>query len=1515
MTRKDSRRLWLYLPVVVLFQSLIVCASAQDRNWDDWDLAADPSFYRNPDRQVLRSFRVPEAAEAERLVRRAREKIRDEHFASAVDDLHEVITGHRSKVFQAGRESLRGSKGCARFIGAAEMAHYLLSRLPPAGREVYESFARKKASIELDRARNDRDIRALESLARTFSTASIGIDAHRFLADYYLEKGEVDLAIIFLKKCLLYTGAPEPAVVTRLARALDQAGQEEAAREYLATLEATGRREERLEQDLARNPPLVGLPGLDWPTLGGRPDRNGPMPLIDGADFFSERWIENTFNDLLQNQNPFLSDSESVAPFRLVRLGDTVFVNDSVSVRAFSVYSGETVWHFEGPLEADHDSGEYFNLNDYVGRSRRRGTVTSELIAGSTAAGNFLLVNLQETRPTQKIKVLHRDVINKPIPVRHLFALDASDGRLLWRQGGHDSDPEAFMNRLSIPSPPVVVGDRVFCSGHLIEGGIRNFLFCFDLATGEVIWQTSVGVGQQQLTMFDMNFREYASTPLTEYDGTLYFCSNLGYVGAVDALTGQIRWFTEYEGIPIPEISHYTNPTPRTVYWNNEPPLAADSTMVATPLDADRAVAFDRHTGRASWSFPATHLCRAHSRYLLGVREHTVIFGSAAGATAVNIESGSLVWRTAPLIDDEMCNGRGAITEKEIYLNLGNGLIVVDAASGRIVSDRAGAGTYSADQLLFLLGDVIARVTSDALCVSFDAEGMLELALSRQADPSRSKDDRGRFDDLVFIGDMYKLKGDLDQAHAFYSKALDRAESAGPGASARIRTRLYRICMENGFINLERGRQGRAMAAFGRAVANARTPAEDLLASVELVDLFFGSKDWDALSGLLDRLDSQYRNRPVDFEDRLDLGEAAVGFYTALVRCDAAEARGDQAERLACLRGILASWPDEDFEYSPNRGRAWDWAADEIGAIILSEGRRIYAAYESEAEEALNRALAEESTDLLASLAHRFPNARVATRAVLERARLLLARQDAAEAYRALSELAGRSSGSDTLPHIHYLMALASEKEGNQELASALFDKIRRFHSHVPSLWEEGVTYGQLIRDESPREAAVKTFPRLPRAPMSDSEFEFDSDSVELLDVHCAGSTALDGRVLLRLTNPRRLAFVDFIHSETLWERRLNQKQTGDTRWVLLAGRTLAICYTESIIGLDLETGRRLWERSFESWLVEVDSGMGLLKIVRSFFDDNVDNQNVSITECINPSTGATLWRRELAQCPDIQLVPSRETFASIVGGTSLLVLDALTGSALHRIDTDYESLRPAPVEPPPGRLFVYAREKTTRRWILMGIDTVLGDIVWRFPLGSRSPPADGAMRVESDLLVLSDGDRRKGGQKTLYLIDTAEGVARKTFQLAPQDVLFAGADNDLGGTSCLYVHPVRIGRDLSVSALDVSMGGWRFEDSILEVTANGGRYPTVQSGLYGADGIVVPVDYSPSRRDQPLIGRIFFVDGRTGEVTYTRDTHLPQKFGSKGLIRRLGLQVALRDEGLLIASANRLICIRGTKR
>ena len=103
----------VFLATVVWGLLPALAARGQDQDWDGWELMQDPSFMRNPDRQVLRNFRVPEDAEAERLIGKAREAIANEHFAAAVEHLHEVIT-----ILQAATRRGNGSH-CACLMSAS----------------------------------------------------------------------------------------------------------------------------------------------------------------------------------------------------------------------------------------------------------------------------------------------------------------------------------------------------------------------------------------------------------------------------------------------------------------------------------------------------------------------------------------------------------------------------------------------------------------------------------------------------------------------------------------------------------------------------------------------------------------------------------------------------------------------------------------------------------------------------------------------------------------------------------------------------------------------------------------------------------------------------------------------------------------------------------------------------------------------------------------------------------------------------------------------------------------------------------------------------------------------------------------------------------------------------------------------------------------------------------------------------------------------------------------------------
>ena len=90
-------------------------AQSREDRFKGWDFLLEGSFVRNPDRQILRNFRLPESLEAERRIRKARDWIQSRDYAKAIDLLQQVIEENPDHVFQVAVDSLPGAKGCARF--------------------------------------------------------------------------------------------------------------------------------------------------------------------------------------------------------------------------------------------------------------------------------------------------------------------------------------------------------------------------------------------------------------------------------------------------------------------------------------------------------------------------------------------------------------------------------------------------------------------------------------------------------------------------------------------------------------------------------------------------------------------------------------------------------------------------------------------------------------------------------------------------------------------------------------------------------------------------------------------------------------------------------------------------------------------------------------------------------------------------------------------------------------------------------------------------------------------------------------------------------------------------------------------------------------------------------------------------------------------------------------------------------------------------------------------------------
>ncbi|MFH1998441.1 MAG: PQQ-binding-like beta-propeller repeat protein, partial [Planctomycetota bacterium] len=877
--------------------------ACQENNFSGWDSILNSSYLRNPDRQVLRSFRLPESWDAERKLKKARDHIKDKEYSRAILLLHDVIENHKEQVFQVAIDALDSTQGLARFVGAAEMAHYILFTMPMEGLDAYAAFASEKADHRVEEAVQERDLDLLAGIGETFSAAPTGQNAFSLLAALYLEQGDNEMALLYLEKIRLFQPDPDPIVLQRLAQALDQLGREEESRACIDRLKGAVRDEAQLHAfagDLEETPVLRESPPWDWPACGGTSSRTRPMPFIADTNSLSRQWGDSFLNDLLVQADPFygMSSTTGAVPFRLLRSGEILILNDTVSTMAFNIYTGEKLWHFRGPLESLDDKKDFFRLEDYLSfqdgygfsRSSTASTISSHLLAGGTIAKDKVLVNLHDTRRRQEAKYLDRQIINKAIPQRSLFALTVEEGKRVWAQdasatkdfaAGEDSNRESdFLQCISIASPPVVFGDHVVCNGFLREGGINTFILCFDLESGALVWKMPVGIGQHELTMFNMEYKEFTTTPLSGSEGVVVFCSNLGFVAALDALSGRIRWVAEYNTIPLPEATHFTGrPNPRPVYWANNPPVICDNRVVVTPLDSDSIFAYDLHTGKPAWKQHAQRLGTGTYPNVLGAHDGKVILCGGGGAVALSAENGSRQWRVF-LPADQAVSGRGAMTEDRLFLPAGGNLYIYELNSGK-AAGRLGVDYSHYPSNLFLLGEVIASVETEYLQLYFDGPGMLDQALTRL------EQGNNQAVDMAFIGDMYRLNGTLEKAISFYKKAMatdDSDPSRNAARLARIKSCLFKASLDYGKTLAYAGREEEALANYRYAFESASGPDRIVQAGLAMIDLLEFMGQADPVRSVLGDLLNRCADCCYDFAGVEGLETAPVGFYVRLKR-------------------------------------------------------------------------------------------------------------------------------------------------------------------------------------------------------------------------------------------------------------------------------------------------------------------------------------------------------------------------------------------------------------------------------------------------------------------------------------------------------------------------------------------------------------------------------------------------------------------------------------------------------
>ena len=1200
-----SSRLARVAPLVVLALILLArVADSQERLFEGWDRIEEDDFVFDPDESEVAIFAIQVSGEVRFRFHTARELMKVGNFRRAAEPLQEIINLFPNHLLQVAERP-------PRWVGAAEYARFLLASFPPEGREEYAQWASLRVASRFEQAIEWGDEELLAELADRWSVTPEGQKALSRLGDLAQERGNHELAERYYRRRLLFEDPPTeaaPEIAFRAAAALGYQGRTQAA---AALLTRSGAREIRLagrrltvEQALDRferldRPEAPEAPerseSKDWPVFGGTPDHAGLLRTNGRPLTFATEWHVPAFSTPSRNPFSFRAAHDTREfPFHAAVAGQSILLADGLRVRSFTFFSQEPRWVFEGPLVGLPPGSDHYRFEDYASDSRERriGSLAGNLPLMATVAGGMVLCPLFDLRQKGRSIRFDNTDITPAIPSRSLYALDLETGALLWRQRRPELEPVAFVNRISIAAPPIVVGDRVIAAGYILEGAINHYVACFSLWDGRLLWKTPIVVGQQELTMFNKPFKEFTVQMPAERDGSVFVCTNLGLMAALDLLTGNLRWVSQYESIPIRGSRHYTRPLQRDTTSNNDAPVVSDGVAVFSPLDSVYFYGIDAATGKRLWTRSANEGGR-HSngyKYLLGVDQGAVVLGGEYGIGIFDLKTGTrLAEYSFGAIKNPRPWGRGGLGPGTVYQPLFDQLLSlqwtrqpfgVDLSAKLIKLPEQRAGN------LVLHDDFQITVSQDSMAVFFDVDALVEEARRKLASGVQTAED------LVRLGDLEHLRGNDQAAVEAFNRVLEQ-EYVAEELERRVRDGLYQSHRQLALAEDDPEQRLLHLEAQARFAVDAR----DFLATAEqILEVHEAAGNDEEYLKTLDWIDERHAEVDFPFSKYWAGGLVRAGLFTLERRSLVAMAQGHPAKAVAAWQQMILRYGELPFEGTT----AALYAERKIAQAIDDFGAGSYAPFEEQSRELHRIALEARDSRALADLIQRYPNSREVTARRLDLARLLIEQGEQGQAFTVVAPLLSGRSEDDDHVHALYLSARGADLAGDSGLARALYERVRTLGGDLAVLGGEGESYGTLAAaaldrigaDSAPEPgpALLPALPDLSDANEPEGQFALDLDldpNTHLVPIEGARPDSLADAVLVYELAPAEgsesawLRLIDVRRLEERWRVPIDSYYSeSDPLRAHLFGERLVLRQRKTLWGFDPKSGTVLFERA-----------------------------------------------------------------------------------------------------------------------------------------------------------------------------------------------------------------------------------------------------------------------------------------------------------------------------------------------
>ena len=659
---------------------------------------------------------------------RAEKAIAEKEFATAVEELTQILNGDDENDYFLGRPGEADAQ-----TSLKTEALRLLGSLPPKGRSLYELKCGHEARKLLDEALEKGDVAALTEVARRYFHTQAGYEAVILLGRLQLDRGRpLAAALQFQRVAEVESAAAtyDPELSLLLATSWLHAQQSEKATQTLLALKARlpqsrvriGEDEislfSRDDQALAWLEKVVGqggkvrtLAATQWVMFRGNETRNAisvaSMPLLNYrwslpmvGDPPDQQRVRNAAKTRLEKQETLVPAVQPlvVSNYAIFRTPDRVVGAD--------LKTGKRVWIFPW------DDSSYEKVSRTTGATGRAPAVSTreqELYQRlfedhafgqlSSDGEQVFLIDEMGLAPLGSGAinpniVFRRGMQPNPLwsrPFNKLVSLDIKrQGALRWIVGGESGMDEPALAGSFFLGPPLPLGGQLYVLAEF-NGEIR--LLCLAGRSGALEWQQTLAVMTEQQPINSDPLRRLAGATPSFANGLLICPTSGGGVVAVDLATRTLRWGYQYPrwdlsitfaqpGFRV-RRSREVEQEPTPAHWTDSSVTIADGCVLLTPPESDKLHCLDVLTGKAKWA-PQP---RGEMLFVACVHEGKAILVGRNQVKAVALASGDSSWPAVVDLGTETPTGRGYYSDHFYYLPVSSSqLLKIDLEKGEVAS-------------------------------------------------------------------------------------------------------------------------------------------------------------------------------------------------------------------------------------------------------------------------------------------------------------------------------------------------------------------------------------------------------------------------------------------------------------------------------------------------------------------------------------------------------------------------------------------------------------------------------------------------------------------------------------------------------------------------------------------------------------------------------------------------------------------------------------------------------------